>query len=153
MKNGKLGLLVALGLSVVVGCAEPESRNVKTADVSGVVTLDGKPLEGVVVCFSFSSNHGGTGVTGADGSYKLGNGAEPGQNKICLASAADVEDKADVDDEEPDQGPIDEGTEEGEAPAGDLLFPKKYADEDTSGLTFPVPEGGSTEANFELTSE
>ena len=156
MKHGMLGLLatLGLGLSIIAGCAEPEGRKVETVDVSGTVTLDGKPLASVAVVFFSGTNHAGTGITGPDGSYKLGNGAEPGENKVYFSSANSVSEQED------DEGPDDDmeadmaavGDEE-EQSNGDEAIPEKYRNAETTELTFSVPAGGTDAANFELTSD
>jgi hypothetical protein len=61
-------LLVLAAVLLGGGC----NRNENLADVTGVITLDGKPLEDALVVFS--PRQGGTtsyGRTGADGAYRL----------------------------------------------------------------------------------
>jgi len=152
MKHRMCAYMVVLtfGLGLAAGCPEPGGQSVDTVDVSGTVTLDSQPLEGVAVHFSRSMDHGGTGVTGADGSYELGNGAEPGENKVYF-TAVDSVDEEDEDDAMPDAG-MDED-DEAETGGEGSAIPAKYSDAANPALTFTVPAGGSTEANFELTSD
>ena len=102
----------------------------------------------MAVTFS-SANHAGTGVTDGIGNYQLGNGAESGENKVAFT----VVDSVDGDE---DSGDTDTGVEEDEGEEEsqtDSVIPAKYGNPETSGMTFSVPEGGSTSANFDLTSE
>ena len=153
MKHRMCAYMVVLtfGLGLAAGCSETGGQSVDTVDVSGTVTLDDQPLEGVAVHFSRSMDHGGTGVTGADGSYKLGNGAEPGENKVYF-TAVDSVDEEDEDDAAADAG-MDEEGDEAETGEGGPAIPAKYSDAANPALTFTVPAGGSTEANFDLTRE
>lgn len=151
MKHRMCACMVVLAFAVglAVGCSGAGGPSVETVDVSGTVTLDGKPLEGVAVHFSRSMDHAGTGVTGADGGYKLGNGAEPGENKVYFTAVESV-DEGEEDDADTDTGMAeDKAATGGEGPA----IPPKYTDAANPALTFTVPAGGTTEANFDLTSE
>lgn len=80
--------IVALGLGVVLGCGGSS----KTYRVEGIVTLDGKPLEGVTVKFlpdEGSSGQTAVGTTGSDGSFRLqtnapGDGAMAGTYRVVV---------------------------------------------------------------------
>ena len=71
------GCLVALALLMFNGCSSgllPPPDLPDTVKVSGVVTLDGKPLEGAVVRFAPTVEkgfHGAAGVAGPEGRYEL----------------------------------------------------------------------------------
>ncbi len=144
--------VLLVGLIVVAGCG---TDGVKTVDVSGTVYLDDQPAAGVTVFF-ITDDHTGTGKTGVDGKYTLDNGAQPGQNKVYFSKIAgsDLSGEA-VDDGEmaadmPDEG---EPSEESAAqPEGEQL-PAKYTDPLNPPETFTVPEGGTSSADFRLTSE
>ena len=83
-----LGISVFLGLNL--GCGDS-----RLAPVSGVVTLDGKPVANVVVSFQPASegadpdfNPGSGGTTDVEGRYELstreGNGAVVGEHTVTL---------------------------------------------------------------------
>ena len=55
---------------VLPGCGSGDDTP-PLGDVSGTVTLDGQPLEGVIVCFKPEVGRVATGTTGADGTYTL----------------------------------------------------------------------------------
>ena len=73
-------------LAFVVGCSEPAS----TATVSGVVTLDGKPLEFIHVEFWPENGQRSFGKTDSEGRFELltddrsAKGAVPGTHKVSL---------------------------------------------------------------------
>lgn len=126
------GLLVAAAVSAG-GCGGGP------AAVSGVVTLDGKPVEGASVSFAPSGADGGIGgsygKTDAQGRYELRtvigdrSGAAPGKHKVAISLS------------KPDPN-------NPEGAAKDLI-PAKYNTK--SDLTFEVPAGGTDKADFTLT--
>ncbi|MFO0950722.1 MAG: carboxypeptidase-like regulatory domain-containing protein [Isosphaeraceae bacterium] len=87
---------LAMGLGFV-GCAANDEDRVAIVPVSGVVTLDGKPLAGAVVSFlpnaanSKPQTDGGD-VTGPDGKfeakYRLRSGLAPGKYTVTVAEPA-----------------------------------------------------------------
>lgn len=154
---------VVLVVPLVLGC-NPESSGPDTVSVSGTVYLDDEPLGGVEVNF-FSSQHDflATGATGEDGRYELFQGAVAGENKVWIAkmTASDTNPDASVDPaENPEADPTQmdaaaEGAteeEEGEETEAGAL-PEKFSDPDKTILTFSVPAGGTSSADFKLTSE
>ena len=133
---------VLLGLSLGCGGEFP------MADVSGVITLDGQPLENATVFFQprrSSSNPivgpPAIGVTDDAGRYevtthKLGSGAVVGQHVVSISTfETRMKDPKNSD-------ALEVVSEE--------RVPKRYRA--PSELSFEVPSGGSREANFELTS-
>lgn len=94
MKAWNLPILLAVLLMSVPACRNkgpvvPEDLT----PVHGVVTLDGKPLAGVVVTFSPDTETGtvAAGITDQNGRFQLasfptGNGARPGKYKVVVAN-------------------------------------------------------------------
>lgn len=83
-----LGGLVAL---VVVGCGSASGLG----RVSGVVTLDGKPLPAATVTFSRGQGRMSVGMTDEAGRYTLqytphALGAEPGQHTVSITTRIDA---------------------------------------------------------------
>ena len=129
-----LGRVVILAVALTaVGCGGG------TANVSGVVTLDGKAVEGATVTFTPDSKDGGGvgasyGKTDAEGRFTLRtvsgdkSGAVVGKHKVTIS-----------------QSLPDPTNPEGIAKE---LIPTRYNTK--SDLTFDVPSGGSDKANFEL---
>lgn len=62
-----LGLL---GFCFVLGCSESTDQP-EVAEVTGVVTLDGKPVAGVNVLFQPESGRAAAGLTDTEGNYEL----------------------------------------------------------------------------------
>jgi hypothetical protein len=111
------------------------------APVSGRVTLDGQPAQGVRVSFvpvfdsTTESASNSSGLTDAEGRYTLrainppGNGAVAGKHRVFLTKL---------------------GTSAPGAPPPELL-PERY--NTASELEFQVPAGGTSAANFGLQSK
>lgn len=141
-------LAAALGLSAsVLGCGSTQGPG--TVPVSGTVTLNGEPLEGVEVMF-VTENFSSFGKTGPDGRYTLVQGAVPGKNQVSLSKweGGTIE-------LNPDEG-IDEGQlwSEMDAAGGTVPgreLPRQLVPEDYRNLEYVVPEGGAESADFRLT--
>jgi hypothetical protein len=140
--------LLTLAL-VLTGCGGSEGP--PTVKVSGVVTLDGKPLADADVNF-VSKMHAGYGKTDKDGKFQLVSGAVVGENIVYFSK---IDDPKFVDD--PANG-MDAGQlaaaaaatgGRANAPKGQLV-PPEFASAD-SKLKFMVPDGGTSSANFDLT--
>lgn len=139
MRRCRVVLLAPLFL---LGCSGP-----KIVPVSGVVTLNGEPLPNATVTFqparqgdNINPGPGSMANTDARGAFTLKvvgedvPGAYVGKHRVEIA--AYVREKGDA------------GRERGEAMRN--LVPRRYNDKST--LTFEVPPGGTSEANFDLTS-
>ena len=123
----------------------------KTESVTGVVTLDGQPLEGCTVMFTPQSKDIGAsavGRTDATGTYKLQTsqgaadaGTTPGTYNVTFQCLQIVE---------PEQSDS-EGNTIKEEVTKDVM-PAKYKDAKTSGFTAEVVKGANT-FNFDLTSK
>jgi hypothetical protein len=127
----------ALAVVIPVGCGGSTSR------VSGVVTLNGQPLEGATVSFTPASGDGGgvggsTGKTDAQGRYTLrtvvgdATGAAVGKHKVTISLYRENPTN-------PDQ-------------AGTETVPPQYSDPAKTELSYDVQSGGTDQANFALVS-
>jgi hypothetical protein len=127
----------------LVGCSAS-----KIAPVSGRVTLDGKPLENVHVAFQpiarpgdVNPGGGSYGVTNAEGRFTLllvegeQPGAYIGKHRVEITARS---------------APIPDNIDLAKRPTPKVFVPEKYSR--NSELTFDVPPGGTSEANFELKS-
>lgn len=132
------GLLLAGVTLAACGCT-------RRAEVSGVVTLDGKPLSAGVVTFTPAAG-GPTGYAaiGADGTYRVQTGAAeglpPGGYVVTVAANAPP-----AADSQSGPGPLADGIRP-------LVTPQRYADPSQSPLRV-VLKSGSQALPFELTSE
>jgi len=131
-------------LSLMVGCGGSDF-----VQVSGLVTLDGLPLDSAVVTFlDTETEAGGSGSTNAEGKYILR--VVPGDYKVAVSKyeGEKVADDVSVDDEaEQLMAEFENDIREEEA-SGKELIPEKYSNMATSVLEFTVPSGGTSEANF-----
>jgi len=136
----KKGGFLSLGLCIVMllaGCGGP---GYQAAPVSGRITLDGKPAEGVHV--SFQPQGGGpasVGQTDKEGRYQLQfidsnrTGAMVGTHRVYFSLVAENELQSQDDAARPIPSRL----------------PAKYRQGE---LTFTVPPGGTDQADFHLTT-
>jgi hypothetical protein len=135
---------VLVAILLAAGCGRSD-----VAPVSGTVTLNGKPLAHATVVFQPEDEGpnpgpGSTGTTDENGRYQLrlmttnATGARVGKHRVSITAYA--------------------GDAEGDSSAPDTtnkvirkaLVPQEYNAK--TQLTFDVPPGGSTSADFHLTS-
>jgi hypothetical protein len=148
---GRLALgAVSLGVILALALAGCGGVSFHSAPVSGKVTLDGNPMADVQVLFQPAGSESGNpgpgsqGITDARGRFTLRTvdgsrkGAVPGKHKVILMYV-----DPNAPDEETGEGP------DAEAAAPQFKLPPNARD---GSLEFTVPEGGTDQANFELTS-
>lgn len=158
-------VILGMFLACAAGLEGCGSGRPKTVPVTGVVTLDGKPIEGANVTFypdtgeatgttgqqkkSDTASRPATGATDKDGKFTLktfepGDGALPGKYKVAIIKKEVTGFLADKD-----------GLSGGIAPEGikeKWIIPPKYADPNKSGLTAEV-KVGMQPLEFKLTSQ
>ena len=137
----------------LIGCGG-EATGPEMAEVSGMVTLDGKPLAGAEIFF-VSKGFEGYGRIKEDGRYSLVRGAPVGSCKVYITKDRAPEGPGAA-------GGVDmsmEGMGEEQmkamsqgAAGGNVkpLLPPEYSDPKSSKLSFDVPAGGTTTADFKL---
>lgn len=143
---------------LAVGCSRGDRPVIATA--SGIVTLDGNPVEGATVTFEpVSGGRPCFGITDMEGRYKItsyeeNDGAPVGDHYVSVikitgpgASApAGTDNSMSLSDIAPpgaeESGDPDKGTV--------YLVPRKYINAKTSGLKITVPDGGSSELDLKL---
>ena len=122
------------------GCSSPEEA--KTYPVSGEVTLDSKPLEGVTVMLQpVGGGSLGYGVTDANGlfvisTFAVGDGAIPGEHQIVVTSSS-ASGVSGGDSLVDDEAPSDNATEDSGSPS----VPARYSRPESSGLKVIVEDG------------
>ena len=139
--------LVAGGLLLALGCGPDTSHLPATVPASGVVTLDGKPVDGaqVVLIPQPPATKGAYAATDASGKFSLRafeekDGAIPGDYKVQVSKTIQVK----IPGVELDGG---------EAVRFEFGVPEKYTSVATSGLTCKIPEGGTSDIKLELISK
>lgn len=136
----------------VIGCSgSPDGPEM--APISGTVMLDGKPLVGAEVFF-VANGFEGFGKTKESGQYSLVRGAPVGECKVYISKLPEAKVGASglpaaiADD--PEQmaamGQAMASSGRGVKP----LLPPEFSDPEKTKLSFSVPSGGSTDANFDL---
>lgn len=138
--------LLISGLLSVLGCGSGGGNLPKTVPASGIVTLDGKPVDGaqVVLVPANEGMTGATGVTDASGHFSLRaypqkDGAIPGEYKAQVSKTIEVKLKGSVDG--------------GDAVRFDYGVPGKYTTADKSGLKVTIPDSGNRDIQLALSSK
>jgi hypothetical protein len=129
---------------LAAGCAEGPSDGLDRKAVHGKVTLDGAPLAKGAITFDPAEGQSGAVGSGAavvDGAYSIdaAQGPTPGKYKVSIRSAGG---DAPVEKAAPGMPP---------RKAAPDPIPKQY--NSASTLTAEVGPGGSTVANFELSTK
>jgi hypothetical protein len=144
----RLRVFILLALAVAVGCS---GKPYKVAQVSGRVTLDGKPLDKALVTFvpmgtkeNLAPGPTAAGATDADGRYKLGidpqtPGSVVGKCRIFITT---IQPDAPAADDRDAGGPAKRVVKD--------RVPEKYNLK--TDLVFDVPRDGTDQANFDLKS-
>lgn len=145
-------IMFGLAVFCVAGCSESVVLPDPSVVVTGVVTLDGKPLPKATVRFipqdGAKQGYGGSGVTDSAGKYELKSlagqeaaaGTPPGKYKIIVTKLI-----------KPD-GTVADMMEPPMMSAAKESIPLRYSDTATSVLSETVSSSGGT-FNFELTSK
>jgi hypothetical protein len=147
-----LSTLLLAGL-LTAGCGGPAGP--KTVPVSGVVQLDGQPLEGATVSFlpKASGARPATATTDAQGkftlgTFALGDGAVPGPHSVIVTKIKGVGVVGDKSSKNTG-GMMLSGPNAGKV---EYITPKKYSTRETSGLSFEV-KAGMQPVTLELSSK
>lgn len=143
-------VVLLIPMFVMLGCGQ-SGKYENMADVSGTITLNGKPLANAEVHF-MNGDLGGYGKTDEQGRFRLVNGAPVGLNRVYIT-------KGDPNNPLAGQGhdpALDEGQiaemmkhKRGKKKKKSEL-PAKYSDPAKTELTIEVPEGGTDAANIDL---
>ena len=134
---------------VLTGC-DSYSRTAhieKVVPASGIVTYQGKPLEGYRVVFMpTDGRRPASGVTDAQGRFVLGtnaanDGAPAGTHKVAFTWAPPQTG-------EPGQESVIDTP--GKMPKPKVKIPDKYNDPEKSDITYDVPGRGASDIKFDL---
>ncbi len=140
--------LMACGITAIVctlwltGCDKRD--RLETVQVTGTVSLDGRPLSIGTVVFTPEKGRSATGAVQSDGTYCLGtytasDGAVPGLHHVSVVA------RENAGAENARRGPIDKRP-------GKWLIPEFYADYTQSGLVFEVKQDGSNVYDIPISS-
>lgn len=135
MMNNRI-VLVAIGATVWACSLGAGCRSgVELLPVSGVVTLDGKPVEQATVLFKPETGPVAYGQTDAAGRFELSTagrkGAVPGKHKVSITKTKVT-------------GVGNDEMVDPEKVKTEWIVPQKFTDPDKSGLTAEVARGKTT---------
>ncbi|MDR1477424.1 MAG: hypothetical protein LBJ00_00605, partial [Planctomycetaceae bacterium] len=130
--------IIFIGLCMITACKPANPYG--TVSVTGTVTLDGVPTDGITVIFIPVSNNGmsASGLTDSKGKYVVttggapfGTGAVPGEYNVVLSKLTNSEPQLTVDEYNALKA-------SGKTPSGAMnqethLIPEKYSQAKTSG--------------------
>lgn len=133
--NGRL-ILFALGAMVLASAVAAGCRSgIELLPVSGVVTLDGKPVEQATVLFKPETGPVAYGQTDAAGRFELSTagrkGAVPGKHLVSITKTKVT-------------GVGNDEMVDPEKVKTEWIVPQKYTDPEKSGLTAEVARGKTT---------
>jgi hypothetical protein len=134
-------IAILTGLLFVVSAAGCNEATILTVPVSGIVTLDGEPVEGASIFFAPSNGPAAKAETDAQGKFRLmtnrpGDGAIPGDFKVTVAKFV-----------------LDAKTAHNPVPGMKNELPEKYNTPSLSGLTATVEVKKTNSFTFELTAK
>jgi hypothetical protein len=167
MSLSKLTLGLVLLLPLAVGCGGGPS--VGAIPATGVVTLDGKPVDGATISFVPDSDEArsASGLTDATGVFRLtslspGDGAVPGRYKVAISklTSGPAEEAAPTSQEEAMKQIQDKSKQGGSSAFYSSTpnftvketLPERYSDAKTSGLNAEVKKGSDNKFTFALTT-
>ncbi len=140
--------ILVLAIFMIVGCGG-ETAN-PLASASGVVTLDGKPIEGVSILLipkeGTSSGRISYGLTDAEGRFELR--VSPDQSGAIIGSHWVQLEKL----TQQDGSPIPPGSSPEEVAAMNQL-PQAYSDAGSTPISAEIPESGTSNLAFDLSSK
>jgi hypothetical protein len=133
----------ACALVLICGCG---SSSPETAEVEGIVKLDGQPLTLGIITFTPEGGRSATGFIQSDGTFHLttyrdGDGALPGKHTVTITpGGTGPQARPDFDSDRP-------------AMTSNSPIPVKYGIPGSSGLEFDVKPGEVNHADFNLSSK
>lgn len=144
-------LVILTPILVLASCDNSRSGRTPVYRASGIVTLDGRPLDGATVTFQPSDSAGkpGHAVTDASGrftatTFEPGDGLTAGSHRVSIQKSGFVDKQGNVVREIREPGDVKEV----------LFVPKKYGHFETSGIEVQVaPVQVNEFAPFHLTTD
>jgi hypothetical protein len=165
MKMKMLALLAIAASAVLVsGCAKDTGHRKTT----GVVTVDGAPIEGATVVFIPAAQGGASGsaITDAKGAYSatsgsVGEGLLPGEYKVTISKREEVVDPdqaafeaGEITYDELQERKYGKGNLSGTGAVGESLVPEMYSNAAATPLTVTVTDNAKDNVfNFDLKFE
>jgi hypothetical protein len=150
MQDGCVAVVALALLLSLAGCFKPNDQP-ELGEVRGTITLDGKPLSGVVVLFQPDNGRPARDVTDAEGNYELKYirdtmGTKIGHNRVEIAPNEEGDDEEPIESTSEDGEPISLQPLTSDKP----MIPARYNTK--SELEADVKPGENT-FNFDLESD
>ncbi len=153
-------ILVLMGIAPLIGCSADDGTDdlPETVSAEGVLTLDGKPLEGASIVLSPSDTAGyaASAISGSNGKFRLQSfpmkeGAVPGAYQIAVTKSVE---SGGAGAWKPEDFGEDAAHAAESPPPSSMknVLPVQYADPKTSGLSLTIPPEGLSEHAIELIS-
>lgn len=145
INNQKLLVLTLLGGMIMVGCGQRSNRQ-ETTPVSGIVTLDGKPVpQGALLFVPVVPGPPGQATLKPDGTfvagiYEANDGLIPGEYTVAISGQMEI-------DPMPTGTPLAEDAGKQKPPE---QLPENYGDDTKSGLTASIKKNEKNFLTFEL---
>lgn len=145
-----------------VGCGKTAGDIPPTAPVSGVVLLDGKPVDGAMVVFApvGGGRYGAYAITDSAGRFELKasedvKGAVPGKYRVQVTKLVREGAGSQFLVQEDLEHALKAGgaSRPGQEGQTKNVLPQKYANPETSGIEVTVPQGGLSNLEIKLTSQ
>ena len=155
--------LGVLSLVVLVGCSGGGDRWTKnlpeTVNASGVVLLDGEPVEGAQVVFApATGEHAASGLTDSEGifyakAFPSKEGAVPGTYQVGVSKTVEVKSEVTPKELEATGEDAAHALESGTTTVGwENALPQHYASPVKSNLEVVIPAEGTSDLSIELSS-
>lgn len=162
MKRNMLILFAVVYCAVQLGCGPTPPP---TVPASGIVTMDGKPLDGAAISLMSDKGVMALGQTDANGKFTLKtaigsntyDGAIAGSHKVGISKTAN-DGKADDDGSKPaTTDPQQMASRMGGMATSTVkvtyIVPQRFGSPATSGLTLDIPAGGSDALKIDFKSK
>lgn len=152
----------AISLGIIAGgCGGGRRGDIPpTVPVAGVVTLDGRPVDGAMVVFvPVDHRYGAYALTDSRGRFELQSspevkGAVPGKFRVQVTKVVAAQGGGQFMVQEDVEHALAAGGTVASSPQGDAknVLPEKYSKPDTSGIEVTVPKEGLKDYEIKLTS-
>lgn len=151
----KIVFIVLIGLCFLSACSPKNALD--TISVTGIVQVDGKPMEGVNIIFNPADGDGiaAGGVTDKDGKFVLTSGANSIGSGALEGEFIPTFSKIKIEEREPTASPEEELRKYKGVPAKTFyIIPQKYSNVSTCGMnSVKVEKGKKNVFNFDLSTE
>lgn len=162
VRSAALLTIAAIGVTSLVSCGGSGS-DLGTTEVTGIVTLDDKPVANATVNFTTTKKdgHSAQATTDSEGRYTLSTfvegkghkGAMPGEYKVSVIKTSAGDAPEDEDDPNYEKYISQGGGGDASKDKIKHIVPEKYNDPEKSGITVTVEAGKENDIPIKLSSK